>query len=539
MVKLVIALVLCAAIASAADSPSGYAGSRACFGCHAEIYRSYGKTDMGRSMLPASDLDRLSLPSAATVSTSDGRIVRVSRETSGWYQSEEQSGVFLDKHSLAYVVGAGVNGFTFLIRRQGGLFQAPLSYYSKAAKWDLSPGYERADLGFSRPVDDQCLACHSGRALPIAGQNGMYADPPFAELAIGCENCHGPSEQHTKNPQHLQTTVNPARLTPRLAENICMTCHQGGDARVLQPGKTMQDFRPGHWLVDTVAIFKAAHPSPDRQNADLLEHNSAMKLSRCFRESGGKLSCLTCHDPHVEPGAPEAAAYFRGKCFTCHTDASCRLPKAQRPADDCIGCHMPKRSVAVISHSALTNHRIPARADEPLPAQKPQNGTEILLVNPAEGRPNNIPDITLLRAYAELAGQHPEYEKPYLDTLDRLAETQPKEPFVQAALGHRLLAEGKDQEALPHLSQAVSLNELAVYEDLAKALTNVGKENEALACLQQAARAFPFDGVLLKSLTLQYIKTKQYSEAREEMQRYVELFPQDGFMRGLLNKVSQ
>ena len=32
--------------------------------------------------------------------------------------------------------------------------------------------------------------------------------------------------------------VNPARLTPYLADNICMSCHQTGDVRVLKTGKT-------------------------------------------------------------------------------------------------------------------------------------------------------------------------------------------------------------------------------------------------------------------------------------------------------------
>ncbi|HEX4164357.1 MAG TPA: tetratricopeptide repeat protein [Bryobacteraceae bacterium] len=535
MVKLVFILLF---LAVAANATGHYAGSRACFGCHAEIYRSYLRTDMGRSMLPASDLDRLNVPSTATVTTADGHVVRVGHDTNGWFQSEEQSGVFLDKHPLAYLVGTGTNGFTFLIQRQGGLFQAPLSYYSKAGKWDLSPGYEREDLGFSRPATVECVACHSGRALPVGGESGVYSNPPFAELTIGCENCHGPSEQHAQNPHPTGKTINPAKLSPRLAENICMNCHQGGDARVLQPGKTNQDFRPGQWLIETVAIFRASQAPVDQQKTDLLEHNAAMKLSRCFRASGGRLSCLTCHDPHVQPPTQEKVAYFRGKCLTCHTDSSCRLSKDRRAVDDCVGCHMPKRNVPVISHSALTNHRIPARAEEPFPPT-PQNETGVTLLNPAEGKSNSISDVILLRAYAELAGQRPDYAKPYLDLLDRLVNAQPRDPFVQAALGHQLLAQGKIEEALPHLSQAVSLNELAVYEDLAKALTNLGKDDDAVACLQRAARAFPFDGVLLKSLILQDIKTKQYSEARQEMQRYVDLFPQDSFMRGLLNRVSQ
>ena len=173
------------------------------------------------------------------------------------------------------------------------MFQAPLSLYSRTGDWDLSPGYEHADYGFNRPIHAACLICHSGQPRPVADRNGAYHDPPFRELAIGCENCHGPGALHVKeraqggarNPD--TSIVNPARLGARLAENICMNCHQTGDARVLQPGKDYSDFRPGTWLSDTLAIFKVRTAAAD---TDLLEHHSAMKDSRCFIASRGRLS---------------------------------------------------------------------------------------------------------------------------------------------------------------------------------------------------------------------------------------------------------
>jgi predicted Zn-dependent protease len=159
-------------------------------------------------------------------------------------------------------------------------------------------------------------------------------------------------------------------------------------------------------------------------------------------------------------------------------------------------------------------------------------------VNPAEGSKTAIPEITLLRAYSEVTVKDPKYQQRYLELLDRLAQFQPKAPFVQAALGHKLLAEGKAQEALPHLSLGMPLDEVAIYEDMAKALSALGRDEAALTCLKQASAAYPFDAVLMKMLVLQYIKLKHFAEAREEMQRYVGLFPEDPFMRGLLARVT-
>lgn len=491
-----------------------------------------------------SDLAPGSLPVQATVPVpSSNRILQVHGDESGWHQSESEPGVFTDEHALYYVIGSGTNGLSFAVQRGHTLFQAPLSFYSKTGKWDLSPGYQLADLGFSRPIAAECALCHSGRSQPVEKRNGEYREPPFRELAIGCENCHGPGGSHTRDPKRAGLIVNPAKLPARLAENICLNCHQGGDARVLQPGKRYEDFRPGQWLLDTVAIFKIAPSLHLERDTDLLEHHAAMKLSRCFRGSAGKLSCLTCHDPHVQPTAGEAAIYFQKKCLTCHTDASCRLSLASRtartPSDDCVGCHMPKRNVATISHSALTNHRIPALPDEPTPAEDPSDNTELVLVNAPAGKKASVPEITLLRAYAELANRSPVYQGKYVSLLERLAETQPRNAYVQAALGHKLLAEGKSQEALAHLSAGLSLEETAVNQDMAQALSKLGRAEEALAYLQTAAEREPYNAVLLKTLILQYINLHRYPEAQDRMRRYVQTFPEDSFMRGLLARVTK
>ncbi|MDQ2840942.1 MAG: hypothetical protein M3Y72_07890 [Acidobacteriota bacterium] len=536
-------LALSFGLAGRAAQNSGYVGSKTCYGCHAEIYKSFSKTDMGRSLRPASDLNGSSVPNKARVPIgSDGRVARVFQDDAGWRQSEEQPGVFTDEHELAYITGSGRNGLSFIVRRGNAFLQAPLSYYSKTGRWDLSPGYEQADIGFSRAIPEECIACHSGRARPVETRKGEYLDPPFAEMAIGCENCHGPGEAHAHDPKRAASIVNPGKLTPRLAEEICMNCHQRGDARVLQPGKHVLDFRPGEWTFETIAIFKIPTTPGERKESDLLEHNTAMKDSRCFLESRGRLSCLTCHDAHVQPGPNESVAYFRAKCFTCHTDESCHVPvkqrAAQNPADNCTGCHMPKREVAGIAHSALTNHRIPARTDEPMPEAPKVNKLGLIVVNEPAGNAT-VPDDTLLRAYGELAGVDASYQARYLELLSRLAETRRADPLVEAALGHKALAEGGSEAALAHLSKGLQLHEPAVYVDMAKALLSIGREGEAAGYLQQASELDPYDFTILKMLILQNIKLKNYSEARAGMEKYVSLWPEDSFMRDLLRRVSK
>ena len=49
--------------------------------------------------------------------------------------------------------------------------------------------------------------------------------------------------------------------------------------------------------------------------------------------------------------------------------------------------------------------------------------------------------------------------------------------------------------------------------------------------------AWPNAELLQKSLVLRYVTLKQYPRAHEIAERYMELFPGDSFMRGMLEKV--
>ncbi len=504
---------------------------------------------MGRSMAPVQHPAMLELARERRRIRNDklDRTFEVFAKDGKLYQSEYKAEgekiLFQTTYPLDFVVGSGEHGFTFITRRDGHLFQAPLSWYSRKRTWELSPGYEHADYGFNRPIQAGCIACHSGRPQAVSDRNGLFRDPPFLELPIGCENCHGPGEAHVKQ-RSPGSIVNPARLPARLAENICMNCHQGGDARVLQPGKNFVDFRPGTWLGDTLAIFKIRTADTGR---DLLEHHAAMAASRCFTASAGKMSCMTCHDPHASIQPEKAVPYYRQRCLTCHTVQTCRLAlKAREPLNDCAGCHMPKRDAAVISHTALTNHRIVRRvaADAATNPSQKELEPELDWVNPPLGHPPSAPPLTLLKAYGELMDKQPEFRSRYFSLLDQLALTMPDNAFVQGALGRKLLygapSDAANAEALEHLEKAARLGAgtAVVEQDIAEALARLNRLDESVEHLRAALQIEPYDPVLHKTLAMRLIKQQKYPQALEAMRLYVKLFPEDDFMRGLLEKAS-
>lgn len=543
-----------------------YVGSKVCAQCHEDIYRSYMRTLMGRSMrLPADSLQPKLPATPVTVHVEKfRRSYQIFRSGADIYQSEYEldpngAPVFHDTRRISYVIGAGENGISYIVREGNYLFEAPLSYYTESRTWELSPGYEFADYGFHREVPTACIICHSGRPRPVPNRPGLYQDPPFEQLAVGCENCHGPGELHVEErlkgaPLHGpidRSIVNPGNLPGWLANNVCMICHQGGDTRILQPGKAYLDFRPGTPLDETVAIFAVPFTKESPPQDPLLQQYTQMVLSKCYRASGGEMSCLTCHDPHLQPTATEAPAYYRKKCLACHTEASCKLPLAQRlhtsSPDNCVGCHMPSQKLHKISHSSLTNHRIIAYAGEPFPDAAFHMTTPVLQdlvhVDQVPGTKHvPVPRIVLLQAYGELMESHPEYKPRYEQLLDALATLRAHNPMILSALGRRALRGGTPEgeaEAQKDIARAIAdgstvASDFELYADL---LIRTGKMQEAIEVLKRGISLNPYSTRLYKTLALAYIHTHQYDDALKSMKQELKIFPEDSLMRMLVARI--
>jgi len=549
------------------NSTSGvaYVGSKVCAECHPDIYATYIKTGMGRSMsrLTAPEIDKLATP-AAVFNQELNRHFRAFRKGSSLYQSEYElnpdgSEVFHDTRKIDLLIGAGEIGFTAVVERGHSMTEAPLSFYSKTSTWDLSPGYEHEDIGFSRPIVAACVVCHSGQPQPVPHRVGAFRDPPFQELAIGCENCHGPGELHVKERRAGtplpadgidRSIVNPSKLPLWLANNICMDCHQGGEARVLQAGKDYLDFRPGTPLDQTLAVFEVPLDRAAPPTSELLDHYLLMFLSKCYQASG-KLGCLTCHDPHDQPSGQEAASYYRQRCLGCHTPKSCTAPLparlAQSPPDDCTACHMPRQGAKGIAHSAITNHRIIARAEEPYPDIAFRLTTlalpDLIHLSAIPGTEGEaVPPLTLLEAYFAVATKQPAYWPRYWALVDQLAKSQPDNPVVLGALARKALSEkspGAADTAIQYLSRAIKSGStfLDDYRLLANLLGRSGHLEEAVRLIEQATSLDPYQVVLYQTLAYGYLALGKRAEAMQILKQGLEIFPQDSALRGLMKKL--
>jgi hypothetical protein len=543
-------------------SSDGYVGSKLCAECHRAIYNVFSETDMGRSMSPVSPTLLEKIPTSAQIFDAKlNRHFEVSVRGGNLYQDDYETGpdekeVFRDTQKIEWILGSGANGFGAIVRRGDSLFEAPLSFYSKTQHWALSPGYESYDYGFSRPILPGCIVCHSGRPRPVPDGNGRFLDPPFTDLAIGCENCHGPGALHVREMRESRpgvkggdlAIVNPAKLPSWLADNICSSCHQTGDARVLKPGKNFQDFRPGSALDDTLAILLIPPKRDAPPQSDLLEHYFSMTLSKCYRGSRGRLSCITCHDPHTQPAGQEVSVLFRLRCLNCHTEKSCAVPflvrQRKTPPDDCAGCHMAKRDVKEISHSVLTNHRIVRDSGEPYPdaafhLATPKLPDLVHLDAKPDQKDMSLPSVTLLQAYGQLMNTHQEYRAPYRALAEKLRTSVPEDISVLEALAYVALEKKSSEgeaEAVDYLDRAIQQGSTspADFELCGSLLIRTDRLPEAVDALQRGIKIIPHDGELYRLLGAAYLSQKKSTEASNVLTRASQIFPENTTIRALL-----
>jgi formate-dependent nitrite reductase cytochrome c552 subunit len=542
-----------------------YVGDEACRSCHPSEYASFKQTGMGRSVSVPSPGDLRDLARPVTIRSRElNRTYSVfARDGKMFHEESERDAkgnlVYSDTREIAYAVGAGDFGKSYLLAEGGALFVSPVSYYAKVRGWDLSPGVKDGLFrGFTRPAGDLCVDCHTGMPLPVQGARNRFQQPPFRFLTVGCERCHGPGAVHVQQRTLLGDSfdesmdlsiVDPGKLRPEIRDDVCAQCHFAGDARVLQPGKNYLDFRPGNALGDVAAIFSVS-PAIKGNRFVALDQFEQLKMSRCWAASNGRMGCITCHDPHVQPAGEQAAAFFRNRCLTCHSTGSCRASLAQRnataPADNCMACHMPKQAVANISHSSLTDHRIlrtasgisavrredaPTRADDLILDTRPSgsSGTQLDLRN-------------LALAYAQVVVNYPELRERALAILEQAAAQLPDDVEVQSAYG--LILDFTNPKEKPRAAQvlqrAIDLGSKSpqVRTKLARVLLQKGEITAAIELDKESIQLEPYYTPAYLDLARIYILLKDRKSALEILERVLKVDPGNDAARQELIRVA-
>jgi predicted CXXCH cytochrome family protein len=430
----------------------------------------------------------------------------------------------------AFAVGSGTRGRSYLINRDGYLFQSPVTWFGQKNRWDLSPGFRFRFELFERPISPECLFCHSNYADHVEDTINRYREPVFHGHAIGCERCHGPGELHVRRREAAEvveglddTIVNPRHLEPHLRDAVCEQCHLEGVSRVVRRGRAPFDYRPGLPVHLFWAIF--VRPTEAAEAHTVVNHVEQMQASRCYQASQGKLGCISCHDPHERPVPEQQLAYYRARCLACHEDGTgrslaatgrstgCSLSPAsrQKKDDNCFGCHMPRRDSSDIVHVAVTDHRVLRRAED-------------------AGRP---------------AGQHAgEMGRERSLVLFHRDEEQAGARELRRSLGLALLQQpgldgGLGRQAVELLEEAVKdvPEDVAAWEGLGYALWKEGQPHAALEACEAALARAPRREFTLKTAAHVAAELKQHDRAIAYWQRALDVNPSPTSYRHQLAKL--
>ena len=311
----------------AADSGSlRYAGPEICAKCHKDIAAAQSTTAMARTWDAAS-----TLPTGFNqkkVEGPDPALAYEVRSSRGKLEVSiaEPAGVNTVLPVQA-VIGGNRHGVSFLaqVRELSGshlvrptLVEARYAY-SPRGSLILSPGFHtekpaslESAMGrvLSAGFEQRCLSCHGKPGTLGAGEHG----------GVRCESCHGPAANHVDSLTVAGAKpILPEPLAGPKSIAVCAQCHTG------------------------LSNINHADPVP----GDLLVSSQvpALQHSECFRQSGGTITCTSCHDPHRD--ASDLAERSTKTCLHCHAAAN---PKHSsicpvNASTGCPGCHMPSTNL--------------------------------------------------------------------------------------------------------------------------------------------------------------------------------------------------
>ena len=495
-------------------APLGFA-AHPCESCHPKEVAAYSHSSMARSLRRAGNEPEGSF--AAGSSGARFTIRSTSQGSSrGNLQRMERFGA-VSEFPIAYAIGSGNHATGYLIQIGDHLFQSPICYYTNRRLYDLAPGYEQIDEpDFTRPVGEECVLCHSGRPLHVPGTENRYAPPIFQEEAISCSRCHGAAEKHLRRPGP-GSIVNPAKLDEAARDSICEQCHLAGVTRILNPGKTFSDFRPGQRLEEVFTVYVRSNSIAFK----VISHAEQLARSACARASQGKLWCGTCHDPH--PQTPLTPRTYNSRCQDCHLHKLAR----SHPADtNCLSCHMPRRPAQDGGHTVFTDHRIRRR---PEPDETGQQVDDLVAWRDPEPA---LQARNLALAYVNdgISGRSPAKIVRGYRMLAEVQRTAPDDIGVLQGIGRTLLLGKEPLEALRAFEKVLQLSPISAVneKDVGMASLESGQFDRAGPHLE---RALELDPLLLSAATaLQEVYKRQGNNEKaaalsEQMRRAMHPLP--------------
>jgi hypothetical protein len=245
---------------------------------------------------------------------------------------------------MQFALGSGHSGVTYMGKLPGGAIMMPRIqrfHGEKGDYWGWTPSLEPGTqpptpLGAALPHDKahKCFGCHA--TTLVQTEKGIRFEASL--LGVQCQRCHGPAKEHLA----------------AVAKNFAAIQSGKSDPAIPQLGKLT--------VAQRIAQCESCHrpldvPAPGRLPRDLARlQGVALRMSRCFKESGEGFACSSCHSPHK--ALTREPASYEQVCKSCHTGEPDKKACKLKRDSGCVGCHMGEERLSVFGNALYHNHWI-------------------------------------------------------------------------------------------------------------------------------------------------------------------------------------
>ena len=413
------------------SAQSTYIDPMACKPCHESIVNQYLTTGKGRSFYKASPRFAFENWKVAPVYDSSSKLFYqpFQADTSFFVKEFRMIGkdtAHTRTERIDFFIGSGNQTRSYLFQRNGYLFEHPITWYSRKKMWDLSPGYAHgANERFDRSIGTQCLFCHNSGYESVPNSLNRYTG--FGH-ALSCGVCHGDAAGHmqsAKNGQASGGLVSLKKIPVQARMDVCRQCHLEG-IKVRKKNAKPGEYQPGSLLSDYYEVFIPTEGMTT--DFGFASHAERLQQSVCFRQSAGRLECISCHDPHAAlPANP--VEFYNQKCRSCHADGHQKVcSSVKSTAADCKRCHMQVSGTSDIPHVQSTDHLIRRKRS----IQQKETDKELVFRNFAGSNVAEADVASARLAYAESQSKQPGFKEVELYLQHLSADAQLKYYYLSS-----------------------------------------------------------------------------------------------------------